>query len=634
MLVVGVILLAAVALLLLHTAGTHERQLLSHAVLHTGRMSDIAARSIRPQMLAHRRAEILSVFDGYAQEDGLEKIRLFDKDGSIVLSTDRSEINDTVDMTHEMCIQCHADGPPQVLRPPLERGRIFATPDGSRRLAIITPIYNAPPCYDCHDRDQQVLGVLDAVFSLRTVDASIVSVRRAALLSGSAAVLLAWVAVALVMQRFVRTPVTRLLRGTERVSRGDLDVEIPVSSHDEIGQLCSAFNAMSTQLRKAAAEHARWNGELESRIKTATKALEAANEGLRDADRRRAEFIRTSVHQLRAPVSGMQSFLRLITRQIVGDLSPKQRETLDRVDRKCGLLLATVNDLLDMAAISENRLDRPAESVDVGAVAGRSVEQFSHLAEKKRIDLHLECHPALPRVVAAPRDVEYALSNLLSNAIHYTNQGSVTLTVGPGDQSVVLTVCDTGIGIPEDDLPHCFREFYRGNNVAQHYYEGTGLGLAIVKKVVEKYGGDIRLETSLGSGAARILVIDDDPDFLEITTTILESKQYDVRCATNLDEGLARLEEGIPDLIILDIMMRKGAEGIVMSRRLRKDPRYAPIPILMLTSMPEQTGFDFPGEPKHPTYLPVDDYAEKPIEPQDLLEKVERLLAQASSNST
>jgi CheY-like chemotaxis protein len=134
--------------------------------------------------------------------------------------------------------------------------------------------------------------------------------------------------------------------------------------------------------------------------------------------------------------------------------------------------------------------------------------------------------------------------------------------------------------------------------------------------------------------AARILVIDDDPDFLEITTTILESKQYDVRCATNLDEGLARLEEGIPDLIILDIMMRKGAEGIVMSRRLRKDPRYAPIPILMLTSMPEQTGFDFPGEPKHPTYLPVDDYAEKPIEPQDLLEKVERLLAQASSNST
>jgi signal transduction histidine kinase len=390
MLVVGVILLAAVALLLLHTAGTHERQLLSHAVLHTGRMSDIAARSIRPQMLAHRRAEILSVFDGYAQEDGLEKIRLFDKDGSIVLSTDRSEINDTVDMTHEMCIQCHADGPPQVLRPPLERGRIFATPDGSRRLAIITPIYNAPPCYDCHDRDQQVLGVLDAVFSLRTVDASIVSVRRAALLSGSAAVLLAWVAVALVMQRFVRTPVTRLLRGTERVSRGDLDVEIPVSSHDEIGQLCSAFNAMSTQLRKAAA---------------------------RDADRRRAEFIRTSVHQLRAPVSGMQSFLRLITRQIVGDLSPKQRETLDRVDRKCGLLLATVNDLLDMAAISENRLDRPAESVDVGAVAGRSIEQFSHLAEKKRIDLHLECHPGLPRVVAAPRDVEYALSNLLSNAV-------------------------------------------------------------------------------------------------------------------------------------------------------------------------------------------------------------------------
>jgi DNA-binding response OmpR family regulator len=124
-----------------------------------------------------------------------------------------------------------------------------------------------------------------------------------------------------------------------------------------------------------------------------------------------------------------------------------------------------------------------------------------------------------------------------------------------------------------------------------------------------------------------ILIIDDDPNFVQITRTILETKQYKVSCAYNADEGFAKLEEGTPDAIILDIMMGKGAEGFIFARTMRKDPRFARIPILMLTSMREQTGFDFPGQRIHPKFLPVDEYIEKPIEPQALLEKVEGLLA-------
>jgi CheY-like chemotaxis protein len=125
----------------------------------------------------------------------------------------------------------------------------------------------------------------------------------------------------------------------------------------------------------------------------------------------------------------------------------------------------------------------------------------------------------------------------------------------------------------------------------------------------------------------RILIIDDDKDFVDVTKTILESKQYQVRFAHDQDEGFARLEEEIPDAIILDIMMRKGAEGFIFARKIRKDPRFNKIPILMLTSMREQTGFDFAGERIHPQFLPVDEYAEKPIDPEVLLEKVEQLLA-------
>lgn len=124
-----------------------------------------------------------------------------------------------------------------------------------------------------------------------------------------------------------------------------------------------------------------------------------------------------------------------------------------------------------------------------------------------------------------------------------------------------------------------------------------------------------------------ILIIDDDPDFVEVTKVILE-KNYDVKSALNPEEGWSKLEEEVPDLLILDVMMGMGAEGFIMARQIRKDARYTGMPILMLTSMREQTGFDFPGQRIHSKFLPVDDYVEKGVEPTVLLEKIEQQLAQ------
>jgi DNA-binding response OmpR family regulator len=132
--------------------------------------------------------------------------------------------------------------------------------------------------------------------------------------------------------------------------------------------------------------------------------------------------------------------------------------------------------------------------------------------------------------------------------------------------------------------------------------------------------------------APTILIIDDDPDFVAVTKTILETKQYNVRFAYDPEEGYAELEKETPDAIILDVMMGKGAEGFIFARKIRKDARFAKMPILMLTSMREQTGFDFPGERIHDKFLPVDDYIEKGIEPQVLLEKIEQLLAKKSGD--
>ena len=125
----------------------------------------------------------------------------------------------------------------------------------------------------------------------------------------------------------------------------------------------------------------------------------------------------------------------------------------------------------------------------------------------------------------------------------------------------------------------------------------------------------------------KILIIDDDPDFVEVTKVLFETREYDVSTAYDPEEGLAKLEEETPDLLILDVMMGKGADGFIMARKIRKDPRFDKMPILMMTSMREQTGFDFPGERIHSKFLPVDDYIEKGIDPQALLDKVEQQLA-------
>jgi CheY-like chemotaxis protein len=134
-------------------------------------------------------------------------------------------------------------------------------------------------------------------------------------------------------------------------------------------------------------------------------------------------------------------------------------------------------------------------------------------------------------------------------------------------------------------------------------------------------------------GTQSILIIDDDPGFVEITKTILETKQYKVSFAYDADEGFAKLEEEIPDAIILDIMMGKGAEGFIFARKIKNDIRFTKIPILVLTSMREQTGYDFSRkEPMHPKFFPIDEYIEKPVEPQVLLEEIEKLLTKKSTD--
>ena len=127
--------------------------------------------------------------------------------------------------------------------------------------------------------------------------------------------------------------------------------------------------------------------------------------------------------------------------------------------------------------------------------------------------------------------------------------------------------------------------------------------------------------------AKKILIIDDDVDFTESTRVILEAKGYKISSATNREEGFEKVKQISPDLILMDVMMEKMSDGFDLTRKLKSEEKYKHIPVLMLTAIGERTGFGFSDVAGDKTWLPVDDYAEKPIAPEKLIAKVEKLLS-------
>ena len=215
---------------------------------------------------------------------------------------------------------------------------------------------------------------------------------------------------------------------------------------------------------------------------------------------RKAEFIRVATHELRSPVTVSQSLVRSVLKGYAGELTAKQTEMFTRVSRRLDFLESLVNDLLDLAAgkASELAEERP---VSLNASIGRVMLLWQPRAEEKNQVMTLDlCRDQLV-IRGTEEGLDRILVNLVGNAVKYTPPGgSVTVSVQRVDGQAQVAVSDTGIGIPEESLPHLFEEFYRTPNAKKMAEVGTGLGLAIVKDLVERYGGRIQVQSALGKG--------------------------------------------------------------------------------------------------------------------------------------
>jgi len=234
-------------------------------------------------------------------------------------------------------------------------------------------------------------------------------------------------------------------------------------------------------------------------LRAKNEALETANRQIQEATERKSAFLASMSHELRTPMNAIKGFTGLVLRR-EASLSDRGRGNLQKVTHASDHLLAMINDLLDLSKIEAGRMDVNAEHFDVNALVATCCDTVSPLL-KEGVELEQDLDDGIGAVTTDKARVQQMLINLLSNAIKFTDRGRVTLTATRSSGQLVLSVADTGQGIPAEELPTLFDEYRQVQGSESTVQKGTGLGLSITKKFAELLGGSIRVESEFGKGS-------------------------------------------------------------------------------------------------------------------------------------
>ncbi len=229
---------------------------------------------------------------------------------------------------------------------------------------------------------------------------------------------------------------------------------------------------------------------------------------LENLDRQKSQFVRIVTHELRSPVQVTSSLLNVLERGYVGDLNARQTDLVDRAHKRLRFLQTLIDDLLDLAAGKADVLSSAERGlVSLNDVLRDVYARYAAPAQDKGLKLYCECPDEALHVWGDKSELDRIANNLVSNAVKYTQRGEVRLRAERTDGFVRVVVADTGIGIPQDAMPHLFEEFFRAPNAKKTAQTGTGLGLAIVKDLVERYDGTIEVQSVEGQGTTFTLML-------------------------------------------------------------------------------------------------------------------------------
>ena len=306
------------------------------------------------------------------------------------------------------------------------------------------------------------------------------------------------------------------------------------------------------------------------------------------------KFISHVSHELRTPLTAMREFISLLLDGIPGPINGEQEDYLGRIESNIDRLTRIIENLLLLSRADEERLTPEKRFIDIKELILQVQDDFKVAAGRKSLQLGATVPDDLPRVYADPDKIIQVITNLVGNSLKFTPSGG-TIKIGAQakKEELEIWVQDTGVGIAPEDQEKIFDRFQQIRKGHKFGRKGTGLGLAISREIVLMHRGKIWVESQLGAGsrfifslpkalAPKILLVDDDPDLVEMYKDFLAPQQYRMVTASNGEEAVIKAGEETPDLIILDIVMPK-MNGYEVIGRLKENARTCNIPIIILT---------------------------------------------------
>lgn len=406
----------------------------------------------------------------------------------------------------------------------------------------------------------------------------------------------------------------------------------------------------------------------------AQKELTQAKEAAEVANRAKSDFLSVVSHELRTPLTSVLGFAKIIKKKLETAIFPevqsqdrKIQKTVKQVKDNLDIIVSEgerltnlINDVLDLAKLEAGKVEWKKEPISVADIIQQATSATFALFETKSLKLFKDIDDELFEVAGDRDRLIQVVINLISNAVKFTIEGSVTCRAKRTESEVIISIIDTGAGISSADQKLVFEKFKQVGDSLTDKPKGTGLGLPICKQIVEYHGGRIWVESELGKGSKfsfslpistpvnienrnrniptflkqqkehivspshcsseekkTILVVDDEAPIRELLRQQLEAEGYLVREAKGGEDAITQVKKESPDLIILDVIMPE-VNGFDVVRNLKNDPRAKNIPIIMLSIKEDKwQGYN----------LGIDKYLPKPIDTEELFRNIEILLS-------